>query len=358
MHPVLKVICASLLLYVAVFSLWVPMVPGLTGTDKREIKPGLNTFRVFGYRTHFSESSASLQAFLEGDSVYYCTEVKALSDHELAVECMLPDTLSAPIMSVYVNNDTDGTIYLPLALRTTAAAILPGKDVGRCEVKVKNNVYTAFGFPFQPVIFESIRNLMWHVPMWFTMFFLMFISVAQSVAYMLKLQRKSSGDTLDRQSGVAALVHDRRAAAAVSVGLVFCILGLLTGSIWARFTWTAWWTNDPQLNGALVVFLLYASYFVLRATVEDDEKRARLSAVYNIFACVMMVVLLMVMPKFVSSLHPGKEGTPAFSSYDLDASLRTVFYPAVVAWLLLGYWLYNLRHRISRLQENAYENLQ
>ncbi len=64
----------------------------------------------------------------------------------------------------------------------------------------------------------------------------------------------------------------------------------------------------------------------------------------------MMVVLLMVMPKFVTSLHPGKEGTPAFSSYDLDSSLRTVFYPAIIGWGMLGYWLYSTHLRIKKIE--------
>jgi heme exporter protein C len=60
----------------------------------------------------------------------------------------------------------------------------------------------------------------------------------------------------------------------------------------------------------------------------------------------------MVMPRFVAGLHPGKSGNPAFSKYDLDSSLRAVFYPAVLGWLLLGYWIYNINLRIKNL-ENA-----
>ncbi|MBL7942241.1 MAG: cytochrome c biogenesis protein CcsA [Flavobacteriales bacterium] len=356
MNPLLKIACAVLLLYVVIFSLGVPMNPGLTGTDTRVVKPGTNVIQVDGYRTHFLSEAQSLRVFLEADSVYYCTEATAISDDLLKATVLLPETLNAPILSVYVNNREDGTVYLPLAFRSEGAAISPGsRPTPECKVSVENDQHASFGFPFQPVIFESIRNLMWHVPMWFTMFFLMFISVFQSVLYMLKYQRQSDGLDEAVRGSLVALVHDRKAAAAVSAGMVFCILGLITGSIWARFTWTEWWTNDPQLNGALVVFLLYASYFVLRATIEDEEKRARLSAVYNIFACVMMIVLLMVMPKFVSSLHPGKEGTPAFSTYDLDSSLRLVFYPAVAGWILLGYWFYNLRYRINKLQSEANE---
>jgi heme exporter protein C len=64
----------------------------------------------------------------------------------------------------------------------------------------------------------------------------------------------------------------------------------------------------------------------------------------------------MVMPRFAEGLHPGKSGNPAFSSYDLDSSLRTVFYPAVLGYILLGYWIYSLNLRIRTLEQKNEEN--
>jgi heme exporter protein C len=101
----------------------------------------------------------------------------------------------------------------------------------------------------------------------------------------------------------------------------------------------------------MVVFIVYVAYFILRSSVQDEEKRARLSAIFNIFAAILMIILLMVMPRFAEGLHPGKSGNPAFSQYDLDSSLRTVFYPAVLGWILLGYWLYTIHLRLVKLEE-------
>lgn len=78
--------------------------------------------------------------------------------------------------------------------------------------------------------------------------------------------------------------------------------------------------------------------------------RERLSAVYNLFGFALLVVLLMVLPRFTESLHPGKGGNPAFSSYDLDSALRAAFYPAVVGWMILGTWMYAVALRIENLQ--------
>ena len=193
-----------------------------------------------------------------------------------------------------------------------------------------------FSFPYQPNILESIRNLLWHVPMWFAMFFVMGIGFVASLA----------------QLRTGKVNWDHRAEAAVRTGLVFGLLGLATGSLWARWTWGAWWVSDPQLNGALVTVLLYSGYMVLRAAMAEDERVGRIAAVYNVFAFVMLVILLMVLPRYTESLHPGKDGNPGFNSYDLDNSLRAVFYPAVIGWGALCYWMYTLRLRMNRLEHH------
>src|SRR6056297_2465981 len=90
---------------------------------------------------------------------------------------------------------------------------------------------------------------------------------------------------------------DVRAETAAHVGLLFAFIGLATGSIWARFTWGAWWVSDPRLNGAALGVLVYLAYFVLKVSINDKEKSARLGAVYNIFAFTMMILFVMVLPR-------------------------------------------------------------
>jgi len=96
--------------------------------------------------------------------------------------------------------------------------------------------------------------------------------------------------------------------------------------------------------------LVYAAYFILRGSFEDEEKRARYGAVYSIFAFVMYMVLINVIPRITnSSLHPGNGGNPGFNSYDLDSDLRMVFYPAVIGWVLLSVWMTTLLVRIKQV---------
>jgi heme exporter protein C len=338
----LKIITIGLLLYAAVFSLWHPMGPGGLAVSATQFHPGRNEFEFSGYATHFKEAEASVQVFVSVDSsAVYCADIlQVVDDSRVIVSVFLPDTISSKRFGFAANNDIDGTIIVDSPVGHTGFQFVEGTSNETCSYKVQQEEFTRFGFPYQPIIIESIRNLMWHVPMWFTMFVLMTISFVFSIR------------ALGKEDGRIDLDRDTRAASSAAVGLVFCTLGLITGSLWARFTWGDWWTNDPQLNGAMVVFIVYVAYFILRSSSPDEEKRARLSAIFNIFAFVLMVVLLMVMPRFTEGLHPGKSGNPAFSKYDLDSSLRSVFYPACAGFIMLGYWMYKLHYRIQKLEQH------
>ena len=188
--------------------------------------------------------------------------------------------------------------------------------------------------PDLPILEQSIRNLFYHVSMWFAMVGMMGGSFGYAISFLSKED----------------LNKDHRSVALAQTGMLFATLGLLTGMIWAKYTWGAWWTNDPKLNGSAVTMLIYLAYFALRNAMDDGRKRARISAVYNIFAFVMMIVFIGILPRMTDSLHPGNGGNPGFNSYDLDNRLRLVFYPAVIGWILVGTWIASLRYRLRKLE--------
>ncbi|RZJ16865.1 MAG: ABC transporter permease [Acinetobacter sp.] len=190
------------------------------------------------------------------------------------------------------------------------------------------------GVPHLNILNETIRNLYFHVPMWFAMIVLFSISVFYSIKFLWK------GNEID----------DIKAVESVNVGIVFSILGLVTGAIWAKFTWGQFWSFDVKQNFTAIAILLYFAYLVLRNSIDEDQKRAKISAIYNIFAFPMMVVLIMVLPRLQSSLHPGNGGNPGFNSYDLDSRMRAVFYPACLGWIIIGYWIYTIRFRIRTIE--------
>lgn len=140
-----------------------------------------------------------------------------------------------------------------------------------------------------------------------------------------------------------------------NTGLVLGLLGIFTGMIWANYTWGSPWHGDPKQNGAAISLLVYLAYFVLRGSVENEEQRARLSAVYNIFAFAAMIPLIFIIPRMTSSMHPGSGGNPGFNMYDLDSNMRMVFYPAVIGWILMGVWIATLRIRTKLIEEKLFE---
>lgn len=217
-------------------------------------------------------------------------------------------------------------------------------------------IYTIVaGFLFDvPALFilnETIRNLYFHVCMWFGMMILFIISFIYSIRYLSSTRYR----------------HDIYASSYAAVGSVLGILGYATGVIWANYTWVSDQSQslgnilkEPKLIGSAIALLIYGAYFVLRGSFTDIDKRARVSAVYNIFAFVMLFPSIWIIPRLVGSLHPGAPGSdsgnPALNFNDIDSRLRMVFYPAIAGWTLLGVWITTLRIRLELIRDKQLVN--
>ena len=114
----------------------------------------------------------------------------------------------------------------------------------------------------------------------------------------------------------------------------------------------------PNRLGAAIALLIYLAYFVLRNSLTDPDKSARISAVYNVFAFAMLFPTIWIIPRLVESLHPGGMGNPAFNTKDIDSRMRLIFYfGAIPGWALLGVWICSLRIRIQLLSLNQESNV-
>lgn len=199
--------------------------------------------------------------------------------------------------------------------------------------------------PELPQLGESIRNLYFHVCMWFSMMILYTFSVVYSIKYL-----RSSSYTFDI-----------KAKAYADVGTFMGLLGYTTGAIWASYTWAdpnnpAYASfgsimREPKLIGAAMALLIYGAYFVLRSSIIDMDQRARVSAVFNIFSYAMLFPSIWIIPRLLPSLHPGQEGNPALNFNDIDLRMRIVFYPAVIGWTLMGAWITNIKIRTELIRE-------
>lgn len=193
--------------------------------------------------------------------------------------------------------------------------------------------------PQLDILEQSARNLYFHVPMWFTLMGATILSAYHSVRYL--------------QTG--SRIYDLRAREAAWLAVVFGLLGIVTGMVWARFTWYVgtgkWWNFDPKQSMAAVLLLIYGAYFVLRDSIEGRDLRGRIAAVYNLFAVVTMPFLLYIIPRQLPSLHPGGEGTPAFSQTDLAPAMQWIFYPSILGFLGLFWLLYTQRVRLAWIRD-------
>jgi len=201
--------------------------------------------------------------------------------------------------------------------------------------------------PRLPQLEETIRNLFFHVCMWFSMMILFTISVVHAIKYL-------------RTGNLRSDICSREYA---SVGIILGILGYATGAIWMSYTWAdpnirnitfGIIAKEPKLIGAAIALLIYFAYMVLRDSIPDIDKKARISAVYNIFAFAMLFPSLWILPRVLPSLHPGgSDGNPALEFKSSDPRLRLVFYPAILGWTLLAVWITTIKIRMRYLKDKS-----
>jgi heme exporter protein C len=189
--------------------------------------------------------------------------------------------------------------------------------------------------PYLPKLKESIRNLFFHVPMWYIMLFSFLVSVVYSILYLNKQHIK----------------YDSYSNELIHTGLGFGFLGIITGMEWANIQWGAPWNNDPKQVGAALTLLIYCAYLVLRNSVKDHEKQARLASVYNIFSFAIIIPLIYIIPAHFASLHPGSDNKPFEALKTQDNLLKWVSIPAFFGWLLFGFWLTSINIRIKKLKQ-------
>lgn len=185
----------------------------------------------------------------------------------------------------------------------------------------------------QQQIGESSRIFYYHIPQAWICVIAFAISMIFSIRY-LRSRRP---------------IEDDRAMIAASLGFVFCVLATVTGSIFARITWGSFWNWDPRQTSIFVLLLIYAAYFALRSAVEVEEKRAALSAVYSIFAFVTVPFLIFVVPRILPSLHPEDSIVSENLKFQMTSTVAWIFFPSLVLFTILFFWLFNLGTRTQTL---------
>ncbi|HSB36169.1 MAG TPA: cytochrome c biogenesis protein [Thermoanaerobaculia bacterium] len=190
--------------------------------------------------------------------------------------------------------------------------------------------------PAENFVGESSRIVFYHVPMAWVATVAFFLAAWHSAVYLRKRRPES----------------DEAAAAAARLGLVFCVLATVTGAIFARVMWNAYWNWDPRQTSITLLLLVYGAYLGLRGAIEDPERRATLSAAYALVAFVTVPFLMFAVPRMYASLHPDTV-INARGKVEMSRDIKTVFFAANLAFLVLFFWLYSLDRKVSRLLREA-----
>ena len=202
---------------------------------------------------------------------------------------------------------------------------------------VENPVHW-YQFPIIKGLEENAKIIFFHVPTaWLTV-----VAFLMSTIYSIKYLRKKNLD------------DDAKSYSAAQLGIIFCVLATVTGSIWSKFAWGAYWSWDPRQTSIFALLLIYGAWFALRSSIESEEKRATLSAVYSIIAFVTVPFFIFIMPRIMIGLHPGAEevvngklvqsASPVID-FRMNGNMLLVFFLSLAAFTILYFWMWNLGYK-------------
>ncbi|MCE5198933.1 MAG: cytochrome c biogenesis protein CcsA [Armatimonadota bacterium] len=173
---------------------------------------------------------------------------------------------------------------------------------------------------------DAARIVIFHVPCAMISVLAYLVSTVYAIAYL--------------KNGTIA--SDAKSAISAGLGFTFTALATVTGMIFAKVQWGAAWNWDPRETTILILMIVYAAYFALRGAIPGTIARARISAAYNILACVIMPYLVFVLPRMMGGLHPDRAS--------LSIEYRIVMGAAMIGFMWLYIWLFRIHVRISEYE--------
>ncbi len=195
-------------------------------------------------------------------------------------------------------------------------------------------IFGAFVYaPLARGLGEFTRVLYFHVPTAWVTVVAFFLGAVYSILYLKKKEPK----------------YDLYAEAANQLGFLFVVLATITGSIWAKMSWGSFWNWDPRETSIFVLMLVYAAYFALRSAVEQADRRASLSAVYDIIAFVTVPFFIFIVPRIYASLHPD----PLINTQGeihMSPKMQLVFFTSLFGYTMVFVWMFVMRLRLIKLK--------
>lgn len=176
-----------------------------------------------------------------------------------------------------------------------------------------------------------------HVASAWLSFFAFFVVFISSIIFLWKKEK----------------IWDIIARSSAEIGLVFCTIVLLTGPIWARPIWNAWWSWDARLTTTLILWLIYVAYLFIRPFTENEIKGAKAAAVFGIIGFIDVPIVYMSI-HWWRTIHPqavigGKEGS-------LDPVMLKALIVSIIGFTFLYFLIIMLNISISLVKEEIDNN--
>ncbi|MBD3409171.1 MAG: ABC transporter permease [Ignavibacteriales bacterium] len=230
------------------------------------------------------------------------------------------------------------------ALKWTLLVVMTAVIFAAIAFPIAATPATWYEYPDIPGLGQNAKIIFFHVPTAWLTVVAFFMATFYGYRY-LKNKR---------------LEDDVRSLVSLRLGMMFCLLATVTGMVWAKFAWGAFWHWDPRETSIFALLLVYGALFALRSAIEDEERRASLSAAYSILAFVTVPFFIFVMPRVMAGLHPGS-GDEASSgpvvNFQMSGNMFVVFFSSLAAFTLLYRWMWNVAARVALLRRRRAERL-
>jgi heme exporter protein C len=198
------------------------------------------------------------------------------------------------------------------------------------------SIYMAFMVaPPAEILGDASRIIYFHVPLAWGSALAFLYSGIVSVIYLVDKDKKYQ-------------LLDEKAYNSAHVGMIYTILAIITGSIWAKVSWGSYWNWDPRQTSITALILIYIAYFSLWSALNGNENRGRICSSYLIFAMVTVPFFVFIIPRMYPTLHPDPIINPE-KKLKLEVSMRGTLLVAMLSFTFLYIYLLNILNKLSKV---------
>ncbi len=187
--------------------------------------------------------------------------------------------------------------------------------------------------PPQKQLGEVSRIFYFHVPLAWIAVLAFFISMINGILHLKNHQTE----------------NDLKAVSASRLGFLFCFLALISGSVFAKYSWGTFWNWDPRETSIFILILIYGAYFALRSAIDDQKRRAVFSSVYSILAFATVPFLVFIVPRVFQSLHPADTIVDSGFRFQLPLYLLVLFFASLLGFSFLFLWIYKMESSLIKI---------